>query len=832
MNLVKNLVDKTAEYFGFNESSIGKTSYHKQEMLDNLTGRSASLSDYLYHRYYDEEEQLFFLEGDVAGFILEIQPIVGVDDALLKNLDYLFNTELPYGSYLQFFLIASNEVSGILDEYAKSRTNHNPILQKLTSRYTTFVSKMACSFGDYDGRLARNFRIYVSYSKFCKSGKKVLPIEVAGIQSFKKLFVKKLEALKLSPRICNDLDLIGLSKEIFEFQPKPFIGLNKNANNASNHATLDRRMLSSGMQFRLDEDGFHNETNNSITRCYTPSELPEGFSLAKMINLLGTSDGGGIPARFAISYTVATNIGEAAQGGMQARGKKVIHAAEQWYSRNNRNLQRDAAEWRDIIDQAKNKERFLTDSFQVILTCPANKIEESEQGLLSLYRGSDWGIEVNNKFHLPLLLSCLPLHQPHYHKNLIMYKKAEICMGMRATAKLPIHAEWKGVPKPGVLFFGRRGQLFHWNPFYRISSGNYNVCVFGPSGGGKSVFLQALSASMMAMGTKVFILDIGQSFAELSKLLGGEIIQFGKDVKLALNPFAGFAADMEEDDFKDLVKCAKELLKIMCGAKDERGEAELEKAIIESLKENNHQMDINGFTEYLSRQSSLMKEYGITLYSYTKSGVYGKYFTGANSASFKEQITIFEFEEIKKDTKLLAIILQILLMEVTNQFFTGDRSKPFMIIVDEAWMLLDYAAGFFAAFARTVRKYGGSLVTCVQNFNDLQKTDQHRAILENSTWTMLLKQDEKGLEAFKESEAFKDMLPLIRSISLAPGKYSEMLISATGVNVVGRLVLDEYSNTLYSTDAGDFNYLNKAQQQGINLDAAIEELAERKYGNQ
>ena len=40
---------------------------------------------------------------------------------------------------------------------------------------------------------------------------------------------------------------------------------------------------------------------------------------------------------------------------------------------------------------------------------------------------------------------------------------------------------------------------------------------------------------------------------------------------------------------------------------------------------------------------------------------------------------------------------------------------------------------FFAEFARTVRKYGGSLVTCVQNFSDLQKTDQHRAILENST---------------------------------------------------------------------------------------------------
>ena len=92
----------------------------------------------------------------------------------------------------------------------------------------------------------------------------------------------------------------------------------------------------------------------------------------------------------------------------------------------------------------------------------------------------------------------------------------------------------------------------------------------------------------------------------------------------------------------------------------------------------------------------------------------------------------------------------------------------------------------------------------------------------------MLKQDEKGLGAFKESEAFKDILPLIKSISLAPGKYSEMLLSATGVNFVGRLVLDEYSNALYSTDSADYNYLMRAQEEGLTLDVAIEKLAQEK----
>ena len=153
-----------------------------------------------------------------------------------------------------------------------------------------------------------------------------------------------------------------------------------------------------------------------------------------------------------------------------------------------------------------------------------------------------------------------------------------------------------------------------------------------------------------------------------------------------------------------------------------------------------------------------------------------------------------------------------------------------MIIVDEAWMLLDFAASFFAAFVRTVRKYGGSLVICVQNFMDLHKTVDHQTILENSTWTILLKQDEKGLGAFRQSDAFKDMIPLIKSISLSPGKYAEALLYTTGVTVIGRLVLDDYSQALYSTDPSDFNFLRQKTAQGISLDEAVEQLALKKKG--
>lgn len=728
---------------------------------------------------------------------------------------------MPQNSWIQFLLVASSDVERIMDSWGNSRTHPNVFLQKITEKRRKFIKRLSSQYEGNDGRLARDFRIYVNFSRKVTGSNN----NIKEILIFKKALLKKLETISLAPRVCGQKELTRLIREIFEFTP----GQAMSEASMHSHAPLNEQLLTFGSKYHLDEKGFTNQTTNMTSRCYYPKELPDSGSLWSMIDLLGSSERSNlnIPARFIISYCIASS--EKSPDIYIAQGKRVVHASEQVYSRHNRDLKRDAIEWQDIMDRAKGGERFLTESFCVMLSSYRDHIDSAEQSLKSLYQLNDWELASSDQFHLPSILCNLPLQQVDYWNVLRSMKLVRVCQSSEVVAKLPIHAEWKGVPMPGVLLFGRRGQLFQWNPFYRISSGNYNVCVIGPSGGGKSVFLQSLADSMMSQSARVFILDIGQSFAEIAKLLGGEIVQFGRDTALALNPFAGLKPDMNIDDFNDLVKCAKELLIIMCGVTDEYGAGLLEKAIKAAVIKHNYKLDIDLFVQYLEHaDDSRLNQYAMTLYPYTKDGIYGKYFTGLKNATFKKEITIFEFEEIKKDKKLIAIILQILLMEITGQFFTGDRSQKFMIIVDEAWMLLDYSAGFFAEFARTVRKYGGSLVTCVQNYSDLQKTQSHQAILENSTWTLLLKQDEKGLHSFRESEAFKDKLPLLKSISLVPGKYSELLISATGVSVVGRLVLDEYSSALYSTDSSDFKFLKEQEAAGVSLDVAIEDLARRK----
>jgi len=788
--------------------------------IRDITAGVNVLESYLSYRYFDAENGLFINDSGVVGFILEISPIVGVDESIVKNLQHFFNDELPDNSYLQFLLVASHDVEDILNNWQSARSSNNAVLNKLTELRADFVRERAISFGTSDGRIARDYKIFLSYSQVKSS--------MAAIKGFKAQFINKLESLVLSPRECDADDLIKLVRSLItmEFGAQDYIRYNP-------YELLSRQILIPNHLQVLENTQINHKSTGLVSRIYTTSELPHEYSLLQTINLLGdnTRSVMGIPARFVISYSLASNISKGNGAIIAARGKKVIEAAGKWYSQGNHDIKREAAEWQDINDRLQSfGERFLTEHWTLMVTSTSNSIDIVSQNLISLYNSNNFRLKISENLQLPTLLNMLPLQQGLMWNILDRFKQIRLIQSKEVTARLPIHAEWKGVPKSGVLLHARRGQLFNFNPFYKISSGNYNICMFAPSGGGKSVFLQELAVSLMAQNTRMFILDIGQSFANICTLLEGEIIQFGRNAPFSLNPFASFKPNMNIDDRDEFLRCTKGLLEVMCNVGDDaKGSAELEKAIVAALTQNDYVLDITTFAQFLESTNSIeLQRYGATLYPYTKQGLYGKYFSGTRSASFKRLITVFEFEEIKNDPKLLSIVLQILLMEITNQFLTGDRQTPFMIIVDEAWMLLDFATSFFAAFVRTVRKYGGSLVICVQNFMDLHKSQDHRTILENSTWTILLKQDEKGLGAFRESEAFKDMIPLIRSISLSPGKYAEALIYTTGVTVIGKLVLDDYSKALYSTDPQDFNFLKQKTREGVSLEAAVEQLVSHK----
>ncbi|MBL7650314.1 MAG: hypothetical protein JNK74_29525, partial [Candidatus Hydrogenedentes bacterium] len=96
--------------------------------------------------------------------------------------------------------------------------------------------------------------------------------------------------------------------------------------------------------------------------------------------------------------------------------------------------------------------------------------------------------------------------------------------------------EWRGSKTPVLLFGGRRGQVIGLD-LYDNTEGNYNFALGGSSGSGKSVFLNEIAWSYLGAGAKVWMLDLGKSFARLCEKADGQMLELRAGSGLNINPF-------------------------------------------------------------------------------------------------------------------------------------------------------------------------------------------------------------------------------------------------------------------------------------------------------
>ena len=135
---------------------------------------------------------------------------------------------------------------------------------------------------------------------------------------------------------------------------------------------------------------------------------------------------------------------------------------------------------------------------------------------------------------------------------------------------------------------------------------------------------------------------------------------------------------------------------------------------------------------------------------------------------------------------------------------------------------------FVETYARTCRKYGGALATATQSLNDYYKSDGATAALENSDWMLILQQKPETIADFRRAKRL-DMddrtETLIRSLKRQGNAYSEVFIKGPETETIGRLVLDDYSATLFSSSPQTFAAIDAEIARGHQLADAIERVA-------
>ncbi len=800
-----------------------------QKILDQCHNPSPK-SQLLPYQYYDKENNLFINSGSNIGFLLELNPIVGVTESILKQLSLLFDEFLPADSLLQFMMIASSNIDTIVDPWLNQYKNADDLLKNIAAKRVAHLKDMSLD-GEGPYRL-KNYNIVVSFSQKSKYSK----IAINDTNDFRNQLEALLRSCGLQVRRMDVNDLLEVVGDILS-PGKVVVDYNEheplnNQIDKANPILFNAHRILHGSQ---NSNQLYNKQYTS--KCYIFEQTPKKFSIAMMINLLGDSlrDNLQIPGRLILSYTIKNDISGKKQEVLKDKGGAVVKQADSYLVRFDNLIKKEIGEWTEALDLLNAGKKLLSTSFSILLTERQESFSKAEQYLTSVYVTNGFKIRSLDYFMLPGFLSCLPFGPSSGTFDL--FKKhglAQTTVSTTPLAFLPIHGEWKGNSQEGLLLAGRRGQVFTIDPF--VGESTYNVNVIGQSGSGKSVMLQDMVANFLSSGTKVFVLDIGRSYEKLCNLCDGDFIEFKMNSKICLNPFDRVSLNSNEakGDFLSLIL---PILAKMVAPK--RGTTDIEDSILarvlqETWTEKQNNTTITDIAKRLQMEGNdVSSALATMLFQYSDQGSYGRFFNGKSNVDFNNRLTVIEFEDLRERRNLLSVVMQMLSAQIMTQVFSGNRQQRFVILFDEAWFALELFPGLLASLARTIRKYWGGLILGTQSVNDFYVNDTAKSILENSGWLFMLKQKKESVDLLMESKRISyddNQINLIKSLNVVPGKYSECLISSSSGYVVGRLILDPYSKILYSTSPIEFAAVQELVKSGLSVHKAIEEIARNVYG--
>lgn len=792
--------------------------------------KTHSLGDFLPYVSYEEESGLFYGHQG-TGFVFETLPLVGLGEEMERQLRGVFQHLLPAGSSLQFLLVASHRVEEWITPWEQARQGENEVLAMLASQRAAYLRRLALSSKKGQPRV-RTFRLMISWSQ---DKRPETPFEKKKIVELLEQLHSTFEGLGLPVRLWTARDLLVRLDEILNVTD----ALHPPELHWNPYDRLSDQVMSPSTQIQVTPEGLLMDGGKYSLRTYSVRSCPQEWSLWGMDAFIGRMDEAQLtlPCDFMIHYGVQVCDEKLLKTRLMGKCQQVERQAHSPLAKWLPSLKKEAEEWNYVHHKFEEGQRLVRTRYQVVLTALSSEMSQAEQSLLNLYRSYKWELLGDKYFHLPSLVSCLPLTWGEgVAEDSHRFKKSKLTLSHEPANVLPVLGEWQGTTTPGMLLSGRRGQLFYWYPFDN-QSGNYNCAVVGKSGAGKSVFMEEFVSSLMGQGGRVYVLDVGRSFERAVKSQGGHVIQFSHKTPLSLNPFSTINA-LESEEVEHALTMLKSVVALMAsplGGITDDEMVFIEKALKQAWDDLGHKASMTAVAKILLETGDpLARRLGERLYPYTASGFYGRYFEGESTVNLSNRLLVFEFEELKGKKDLQSVILQMVILQITNQVYLGNRDSRPALIVDEAWDLLrgKQSGEFIETAARRLRKYGGALVTGTQSVNDFYKNPGAQAAFENSDWLCLLAQKAESVEQLKKSGRLSmdaSMESLMKSVHTKQGQYSEVMIAGPSGYAIGRLLLDPFSNILYSTKAEDYVAVKRLEEQGLRLVEAIQQVAQEKF---
>jgi conjugal transfer ATP-binding protein TraC len=295
--------------------------------------------------------------------------------------------------------------------------------------------------------------------------------------------------------------------------------------------------------------------------------------------------------------------------------------------------------------------------------------------------------------------------------------------------------------------------------FDRFSLENSNSVVFGKSGGGKSFLVKLEMMRHLMFGTEVFVIDPEGEYSEITKVLGGDLINFSFNSPVKINPFdlSGIVEE-GENELGLKILSLHGLMRVIMGTLTPGEDALLDRALVMTYKQkgitpdpatqrNDPPLIEDLYKVLIGMEEADARHLAERLEKFVKGSLAGV-FNQKSNLDLKNALTVFNIKELEEELRPIA--MYIILDSIWTKVKRSVKKR--LMIVDEAWYMMKHpdSATFLYGIAKRARKYYLGVTTITQDVEDFLSTDHGKAIITNSSLQILLKQSSAAIERLSD----------------------------------------------------------------------------------
>jgi type IV secretory pathway VirB4 component len=340
--------------------------------------------------------------------------------------------------------------------------------------------------------------------------------------------------------------------------------------------------------------------------------------------------------------------------------------------------------------------------------------------------------------------------------------KREIDMlTLNAADLMPVETPWQGTPNsPGILFETRQRKLIPFSPF-DSSLNDANMLIMSSSGGGKTFMAQMFLLMLGRQSPLISIIERGDSYAALTELMGGRVIDVDLEGAETLNPWDLPPGQVTPG--KDKIAFLKNLTRHMIGEGPTTDSGLLDTVLSDAITrvyrrvESRPTNPVPTFTDLRDelanwrsgdrlqggiseRSIGEAQLAGLKLKDWTgEKGTYSRLFDRQTTVRTDSNWLFFNIEGLGNDPRL-EIAMSMLIANAMAERASGRSGQMGITVLDECWALLDspVLAPEVVQLFRTARKRNASVWAISQTLEDFVGTEKQPrihgpGIVKNST---------------------------------------------------------------------------------------------------